>query len=124
MADQEQANFTGWAVVEVLGHRTIAGYCTTKYFGPAAMIYITQPESSSERTLASTEWVNSERCAAGTKIRNKRVFAEYYIGAGSIYQLTPCPEAVALSKIPGEVEIIERVVLKEIAAPIPLPDDD
>lgn len=114
---QEQARFEGWAIVEVLGHRTMAGYAKTVYFGPNAMIHVTQPDVPvQERVLDRDQYVNGELCAAGSKIRISREKAEAFIGAGSIYQLTPCTEAAALARQPETIEIVEKIARKLIMA--------
>lgn len=40
--------------------------------------------------------------------------AEAFVGAGSIYQLTPCTEKAALARQPEEIEIVEKVDRKQI----------
>lgn len=125
MEAQEQAKFEGWAIVEVMGHRTIAGYVTTKYFGTAAMVHITQPDVPvQEQILDRAQYVEGEFCEVGSKIRISREKAEAYVGAASIYQLTPCTEAKALATQPVTVEIIEKVERKQITANIARYEDD
>lgn len=115
MEEQEQAKYEGWAIVEIMGHRTIAGYVTTKYFGAVAMVHITQPDvPPQEKILESGQYVNHEYCEAGSRVRISREKAEAYVGAGSIYQLTVCSEEKALATQPVTVEIIEKVERKQI----------
>jgi len=114
---QEQAKYEGWAIVEIMGHRTIAGYVTTKYFGTAAMVHITQPDHpAQEKILDRGQYVNGEYCDVGTKVRVSREKAEAYVGAASIYQLTVCSEEKALATQPVTVEILEKVERKQITA--------
>lgn len=125
MEAQEQAKYEGWAIVEIMGHRTIAGHVTTKYFGTAAMIHITQPDHpAQEKILERGQYINGEYCDVGTKVRISREKAEAYVGAGSIYQLTVCSEEKALATQPVTVEIIEKVERKQITANIARYEDD
>jgi hypothetical protein len=104
----EQSKYEGWAIVEVMGHRVMAGYVKTEYFGSVAMIHVTQPDVPAQERVLDRD--------------------QYIIGAGSIYQLTPCSEAAALKRQPETIEIIEKAERKQITGPTPhlsmLPDDD
>lgn len=66
-----EKSFATWAIVEALGHNTFAGYVTEASIAGAQMVRIDVPES-----------------AAGPAFTT-------FIGAGSIYRLTPVDEATA-----------------------------
>ena len=36
---EQNAEFSGWAKVELMGHNVLVGYVTTRYFGPAALLH-------------------------------------------------------------------------------------
>lgn len=70
-----------WAIVELLGHKTIAGFVTEQQIAGAALVRIDVPE-----TPADVKWSHEYPATpAYTKL----------VGVGSIYALTPCDEAVA-----------------------------
>lgn len=64
-----------WAIVEVMGHKQFAGFCTEQTFGAAALIRVDVPETDQDGMF--------------TKPYSK------LIGVASIYCITPCTEAVA-----------------------------
>lgn len=69
--------FKSWAVVEVMGHVTYAGYVTAETVAGAAMLRIDVPEVGAR--------------PAFTK----------YISPGAIYGITPCTEETARLKAEG-----------------------
>lgn len=80
MNDQGE-KYETWAIVELLGHKTIAGYVTEQSIAGAALVRIDVPE-----TPADAKWGREYPATdAYTKL----------VGVGSIYALTPCAEAVA-----------------------------
>ena len=50
-----QAQFEGWAIVEIMGHQSAAGWVTTKAFGSVVMFQITQPEVAAEVKLTEKQ---------------------------------------------------------------------
>lgn len=69
----ELDGFEGWAILELMGHRRLAGYCRPARIAGADMIRIDVP------------WKDPEK---GNRL------TQFY-GGGSIYCLTPCDEATA-----------------------------
>lgn len=65
-----------WAIVELFGHRKLAGYLTERQFGAAALLQVDVPETKQDGDQFTKPY---------TKL----------IGVGSIYCLTPCSEAIA-----------------------------
>lgn len=123
---QELAKFEGFAIVQQMGHKTVAGYVTTVYFGSVAMLRVVQQERPSEElTIERDEWVDGHYIYAGSRVRISRKRAEQYIAASSLYAFTPCSEEEANASQPKTVEIIERAERKEITSSDPFdPDDD
>ena len=97
-------DFTGWAIVEIMGHQKYAGQVSTQAIGGASMVRVDVPEI--------------EGHAAFTKL----------FGASSIYCLTPVDELVAkamaksLRKAPVDIyefpkEVIEAMRTAKLPAP-------
>lgn len=68
----EQPRFTGWAVLEIMGHKVVAGYVEETTLAGAPMLKITIPPK-----------------AEGDDPKTQ------YYGGSSIYCMTPCSEEVA-----------------------------
>jgi hypothetical protein len=97
-------DFTGWAIVEIMGHQKYAGHVSTQAIGGASMVRVDVPEI--------------EGHAAFTKL----------FGASSIYCMTPVDELVAkamaksLRKAPVDIyefpkEVIEAMRTAKLPAP-------
>jgi hypothetical protein len=54
MNEQQQAQFNGWAKVEVMGHQTHIGFVKTEAYGQAVMFRVDTPE------LPAREYVLTE----------------------------------------------------------------
>jgi hypothetical protein len=135
MSSDNQAEFNGWAKVEILGRQSHTGMVRTEAYGQAVMFRIDRPEiPEREETLKHPDWVGDTRCPAGSIVRRAKIEAvTVLVGSGSIYRIIPCTEEVALKAI---VEASERPPLQlvrlpesaQIAEAAPLrerdPDDD
>ncbi len=101
MSEENQAQFSGWAKVEVMGHQSHVGFVETQAFGQAVLFRIDRPEiPEREETLTRTEWVGDQRCPEGTVVKRGKIeAATVLVGSGSIYRIIPCTEAVALRAI-------------------------
>lgn len=102
--NENQAEFKGFAKVEVMGHQHHTGWVTTEAYGQAVMFRIDRPEiPEHEETLTQYEWVGEMRCPPGTVVKRAKVEAlTVLVGAGSIYRIIPCNEAVAMKSIESE----------------------
>ena len=67
----EQQKFESWAIVEVMGHKRLAGFVSEQAVGGASFIRVDVPEC--------------DGVGAFTQL----------LGASSIYAITPCTEEVA-----------------------------
>ncbi len=96
-----QAEFKGWAKVEVMGHQSHIGYVTTEAYGQAVMFRIDRPEiPEREETLKSPDWVGETRCPIGTVVKRPKIEAvTVLVGSGSIYRMIPCSEQAAIKAI-------------------------
>jgi len=117
MSDQQQASFSGWAKVEVMGHQSHIGYVRTEAYGQAVMFRIDQPEfPAREYTLTKPEYVDHRWTAAGAKVQRAAIVGcSVLVGAASIYRIIPCSEDAARVAI----EEAQRAELKLIE---PAPD--
>lgn len=107
-----QAQFSGWARVEVMGHQTHIGYVRTEAYGAAVLFRVDTPElPEREWVLEKPEWGERGMIPAGTKVKRPGVAGvSVLIGAGSIYRIVPCSEAAALRAIDNERRAALRVV--------------
>lgn len=70
--DQRVPEFEGWAVVELMGHRRLAGYVREASAFGTALLRLDVPGEDDGAT-----------------------YATQYYGGGSIYAVTPCTEEIA-----------------------------
>jgi len=99
--EQQQAVFSGWAVVEIMGHQRHVGMVTTEAYGGAVLFRIDQPEvPESEETLESAEWIGDKYAQPGSVVTRGSIPASsVLVGSGSIYRIIPCDEATAMKAI-------------------------
>jgi hypothetical protein len=94
-----QASFSGWAIVEVMGHNVFSGMVSTEAYGGAVLFRIDVPDfPEGEEILQSARYSEESGgyVPAGAKVKVERVPGySKLIGAGSIYAITPCTEAAA-----------------------------
>jgi hypothetical protein len=101
MSMSEQSTFTGYAIVELLGHQQEIGYVTTQAFGQAVLFRIDTPElPEREYTLTSPEYVDGRFAPAGTKVQRAAVPARSrLVSPGALYAINPCTEEAARAAI-------------------------
>jgi hypothetical protein len=80
--------FRGWAILEIMGHRQVAGYVTDVELFGAKMARIDIPEIPAS---AASESENGFRYPA---LPGVPAFTQYY-GGSSVFCMTPTTEAVA-----------------------------
>jgi hypothetical protein len=122
LTEEQQASFSGWARVEIMGKQTHIGFVKTEVYGTAVLFRIDTP-GLPEREYVLTEpgWASGHWSPAGTKVkRPERPGSTVLIGAGSIYRMIPCTEAAALMAIEqlgrGELQLVD--IRKAIAPAI------
>lgn len=115
MDEQQQAQFNGWAKVEVMGHQSHIGYVRTEAYGQAVLFRIDTPElPEREYVLEEPAYVEGRWTHAGAKVqREASKGCSVLVGAGSIYRIVPCSETAALKAIEANV----RAELKLIELP-------
>jgi hypothetical protein len=101
MSETNQAEFKGWARVEVMGHQSHIGFVTTEAYGAAVLFRIDQPEiPETEETLTESQWIGNTTLPAGTMVKRGPIEAvSVLVGAASIYRIIPCTEEVARKAI-------------------------
>jgi hypothetical protein len=112
-----QNKFEGYAIVEIMGHQSAAGFVTTEAFGGVVLFHVVQLEQPPiERTLERNEYIDGHCLWAGSRVRVSRERAECYIGPASIYRMTPCTEEDCLRKQSVKVEVLWRAAPVVVAA--------
>ena len=120
-----KASFSGYAIVEIMGHQRVAGYVTTEYFGTVALFHVQLPAIEAvEQVLDEGIWTGRETLEKGSRIRIGREAVNQYVGAGSLYRLTTCSEAIALAEQPRSIEVLERAERKALVPVGPGFDDE
>ena len=99
MDEQTQANFAGWALLEIFGHQQIAGYVTTEAYGQAVMFRVDVPGLPARERIAEKSGYSMAAgrfLSEGDLVREEPAqgYTKLY-GAGAIYALTPCTEEAA-----------------------------
>jgi len=130
MSDQPQAKFEGWAVVEVMGHQSFAGYVTTEAFGAAILFRIDVPAlEARERVTKAPGYINDQYAPAGTTVQEGATpgYTKLF-GAGSIYCITPCSEDFAKKAVersqPRPLISLQLPTAGALPAPIEPDDED
>jgi hypothetical protein len=124
MSIESQAEFNGWARVEILGHQTHIGFVTTQAYGQAVMFRVDQPAIPGvEETLERPEWVGDTYAAPGSVVKRGDIeAASVLVGSGSIYRIIPCDEAAAMRAIRASVRpplmVVRLIEGKQLAAAV------
>jgi hypothetical protein len=78
---EQAGKFETWAIVEVMGHKKLAGWVTEQTIAGAALVRVDVPDTPADERYG----VSHAATEKYTKL----------IGVGSIYMLTPCSEEIA-----------------------------
>lgn len=104
---EEQKAFESWAIVELMGHRRIAGRVTEQVIGGQALLRIDVPECPEIPSREVERWGEKHMPEASPAIP---AFTQFY-GVSSVYCMTPTTE-----------EIARRVTLQQRERPVALFD--
>ena len=102
---EKDNSFTGWAIVEMMGHRSEIGYVTTEHYGTAAMFRVdTPPLTSTVRVLEHPEYalVQGDRmwCPPGSTVERQSADARScLISPAAVYAINPCTEEAAIAAL-------------------------
>lgn len=125
MIDQQQAKFEGYGLVEIMGHQRVAGFVTTEYFGNVAVFHVVMPEVAAEEVeIPTRQWIETEYLEAGSRVRISRPKVEQFVAASSLYRLTPCTQADAVTQQPRVVEVVFRAERPRALAAVAAVVDD
>jgi hypothetical protein len=94
MDDVKQSAFEGWAVLEIFGHQTYAGFVTTQTFGQAVLFRVDVPPlAERERLSKHYEYVDGKSVPPGSTVKEFAVqgYTKFF-GPGAIYAMTPCTQ--------------------------------
>ena len=125
----ENAQFEGWAVVELFGHTKEIGHVTTQYFGGAAMFQVDIPElPEREVTIEIPGYVDGRWNPAGAVVKKAAIPARSrLIGPSAIFCLNPCTEEFARELIDRDcttLAIISSPDRKQLNDPFDCEEDD
>lgn len=122
----QTAAFEGWAKIELMGHNTLVGYVTTRYFGPAALFQIDVPGAAErEETLDRGSFIDDRWCPAGSVVKREAIpSASPMVGPTTIYRLTPCSEPVAMELLKNRVGRAYAIVSTPSGGSLPAPQDE
>lgn len=82
---EQSEKFEGWAIVEMLGHRKLAGKVGEQVIAGAALVRVDVPETQQSKQVAGY---------GGSVVEAKPGYTKL-IGVGSIYCITPTDEDTA-----------------------------
>lgn len=133
MSDPKQGNFSGWAIIEQMGHVTHIGFVESESFGGPVLFRCDTPAlPEREYTLTRPEWAaldssesGREWCPAGSKVKRQGSPAfTKYIGPSSLYAMSPCTEEAAREALERTVHrpiiLLEKPPRPAIEAPPPV----
>ncbi len=94
---EQHNSFSGWAIVEMMGHRREIGFVTTEHYGAASLFRVDSPEfEEREFELDRPQYVDGRMAPKGSKVKRAALPAKScLVGPGSIYALNPCTEETA-----------------------------
>lgn len=122
MSEVNQAEFKGWARVEVMGHQSHIGFVETQAFGQAVLFRIDHPTIEGvEETLIRAEWFDDKYLQPGSIVKRADIAAQtVLVGSGSIYRIVPCSEAIALEAIKSSQQrplfVVKAVLANQITS--------
>jgi hypothetical protein len=91
MEQQQQEKFDSWAIVELMGHRRIAGRVSEQAIGGASLLRIDVPECPEIPAHEVERWGARHVVPAQPEIP---AYTQFY-GVASVYCLTPTTEEIA-----------------------------
>lgn len=115
MSDEtDGAAWSGWAIVELFGHKRMAGFIGSQEVGGTTLIRIDVPATEPRENEPS--YYGRKSTAAYSK----------FLGGGAIYGITPCTEDVARLAA-REIECANDplpVALPALRSPATVPESD
>jgi hypothetical protein len=108
MSEVQQANFEGWAKIELMGHQVEIGFVKTEAYGQAVLFRVDTPDlPEREFTLTAPEWAEVDGvdgvrqwCPAGCVVKRAAVAPRTrLVSPNALYAINPCTEAAARTAI-------------------------
>jgi hypothetical protein len=126
--EQTGATFTGWCLVELMGHQREAGFVTTQYFGDKAMFQIDVPEiPEREETLTVPRWEGEKLLPRGSVISRQAIPGRTrLVNPSAVYAINPATEeAVRTAVAASERRTVKVISVPEGAQPVlPMPQSE
>lgn len=112
MEQQAQASYTGFMLLELMGHNHEAGYVTTLYFGAVALLQVDVPEIPlREETLARPEWNGAQLLPVGSVVEKGAIAGRtFMLNPSAIYRAHPATEEAVRAAISASERREVRVV--------------
>jgi hypothetical protein len=110
MAEASAASFEGWAILELMGHRRLAGYVSEELVGGSCMIRLDIPGPKRAGEVAATQFYSPSAlyCLTPTTEELARQLAEALRPVPvHRWELSPPPEAEAEEEPPDGYELEE-----------------
>jgi hypothetical protein len=123
---QAQATYSGWTLLELMGHNHEAGYVTTLYFGGVALLQVDVPEiPAREETLTKPQWGETQLLPVGTVIQKDAIPGRtFMLNPSAIYRIHPATEeAVRAAICNGERRAIKVISIPQTAERTLLPGE-
>lgn len=127
---QEQSNFSGWAIIDQMGHKRNIGFVTTRYFGGPALFQVDTPGlPEREYEIPSSGYHAGQWLDKGSKVRKAATEPlTQFVGPQSIYNMIACTEEAALKALeantPREIILLEAPKEKQLAVGMTLPGEE
>lgn len=128
--ETKQATFSGFAVLELMGHRKEMGFVTTEAYGQAVLFRVDTPElperefvlTSPEMTRSQTDPNSQAWTPAGAKVKRAAIPPRSCLVApGSLYAINPCTEEAVRTALEHSVSrpliLIEAPPKRQLPAP-------
>lgn len=125
-----QSKFEGWAIVDALGHQRTLGYVTTEHFGQSVLFRVAAPAREGRtRRLELGEYVGhgygyAPKDGAWSIAEGPAPESVRYVGAGSVYMLTPVPQDEVLKLLDDIAPRPFLGVVDASGAPVEKPEDE
>lgn len=121
----EQSNFTGWAIIELMGHQREIGYVTTEVYGQAVLFRLDQPElPEREFTLRHPESVEGHWAPAGSVVKRPvSPSRTRLIAPAALYAINPCSEEAARAALERTPRPLILVNMPVTQAQLPDPEE-
>ena len=85
------------AIVEIMGHQTVAGHCKTEPFGSVVMLRVDVPAIPERKRVVQQYDYEKGQTVEADEVAPAEDGYTQYIGMQSIYRLTPCTPEMTIA---------------------------